>query len=167
MTYGIRLLWLSISIDIKTIIIRSWDWIIDRFLSHSSPFQQSYFSSIEQPSESIAEFGNLQFYLLAAMGAVWIFVFLAICFGVRWIGKVCLFMLIWWNEHFLGRRIPSCNRYHNDDSPVHLHRYVVWVRRLQEDLGVLSGVHQLGTAQGLQNGKNFRIVKSSIKLEVR
>ncbi|PAV73628.1 hypothetical protein WR25_00605 isoform B [Diploscapter pachys] len=52
-----------------------------------------YMTSIEQPSESIAEFGNLQFYLLVAMGAVWVFVFLAICFGVRWIGKVVAFLL--------------------------------------------------------------------------
>uniref|UniRef100_A0AC35THA3 Transporter n=1 Tax=Rhabditophanes sp. KR3021 TaxID=114890 RepID=A0AC35THA3_9BILA len=47
-----------------------------------------YMNALENPSNSITEFGNFQFYLLGAQGAVWIMVFFAVCFGVRWLGKI-------------------------------------------------------------------------------
>ncbi|VDK19013.1 unnamed protein product [Anisakis simplex] len=52
------------------------------------------FSTLEQPSHSIVEVGDFQIYLLAAMGAVWVLVFIAICFGVRWLGKVLSSIII-------------------------------------------------------------------------
>lgn len=53
-----------------------------------------FMTHFEQPSESIADFGQFQYYLLAAQGLVWIIVFFAIWFGVRWLGKVASLMLI-------------------------------------------------------------------------
>ncbi|KAK0428225.1 hypothetical protein QR680_010685 [Steinernema hermaphroditum] len=50
--------------------------------------------TLEQPSRSIDYFGNIQYYILSAEGAVWILVFFAICFGVRWLGKVVCFTFI-------------------------------------------------------------------------
>jgi hypothetical protein len=46
------------------------------------------FSTIQRPSNDITEIGEFQIYLLAALGAVWILIFLAIFAGVRWLGKV-------------------------------------------------------------------------------
>lgn len=47
-----------------------------------------FMNALENPSSSIADFGNFQVYLLASQGAVWILVFIAICLGVRWLGKI-------------------------------------------------------------------------------
>ncbi|VDK66139.1 unnamed protein product [Onchocerca ochengi] len=60
--------------------------------AHSSLIQ--FMTLLERPSSNIAETGHLQYYILASMGAVWILVFLATCFGVRWLGKVIHFTFI-------------------------------------------------------------------------
>ncbi|VDL65606.1 unnamed protein product [Nippostrongylus brasiliensis] len=53
-----------------------------------------FMSSLERPSSSIADFGEFQYYLLAAQGLVWLIVFCGICFGVRWLGKVIPFLFM-------------------------------------------------------------------------
>ncbi|KAK6014769.1 hypothetical protein OSTOST_19840, partial [Ostertagia ostertagi] len=53
-----------------------------------------FMSSLERPSASIADFGEFQYYILAAQGLVWIIVFCGICFGVRWLGKVIPFLFM-------------------------------------------------------------------------
>ncbi|KAM3722332.1 Sodium- and chloride-dependent GABA transporter ine [Dirofilaria immitis] len=53
-----------------------------------------FMTMLERPSDNIAETGHLQYYILASMGAVWILVFLATCFGVRWLGKIIHFTFI-------------------------------------------------------------------------
>jgi len=56
--------------------------------SHAESSLSQFMRALENPSGNIADFGNFQYYILAAQGLVWILVFLAICFGVRWLGKV-------------------------------------------------------------------------------
>ncbi|VDN00943.1 unnamed protein product [Thelazia callipaeda] len=53
-----------------------------------------FMTMLERPSSNIAEPGYFQYYILASMGAVWILVFIATCFGVRWLGKVTHFTFI-------------------------------------------------------------------------
>lgn len=53
-----------------------------------------FMTMLERPSSNIAETGHLQYYILASMGVVWLLVFLATCFGVRWLGKVVHFTFI-------------------------------------------------------------------------
>ncbi|KHN84574.1 Sodium- and chloride-dependent GABA transporter ine [Toxocara canis] len=53
-----------------------------------------FMNALERPSGSIAEIGQFQIHILVAIGAVWISVFIAICFGVRWLGKVTHFTFI-------------------------------------------------------------------------
>ncbi|CAI4230243.1 unnamed protein product [Auanema sp. JU1783] len=48
----------------------------------------------DNPTDSVVEFGEFQYYLLAAQGLVWFLVFAAICFGVRWLGKVIPFFFM-------------------------------------------------------------------------
>lgn len=48
---------------------------------------------LERPSNNIAETGHLQYYILASMGVVWLLVFFATCFGVRWLGKARILCL--------------------------------------------------------------------------
>ena len=55
---------------------------------HDESSLSQFMRFLENPSASIADVGNFQYYMLAAQGAVWIIVFVAICFGVRWLGKV-------------------------------------------------------------------------------
>uniref|UniRef100_A0A1I7W374 Transporter n=1 Tax=Loa loa TaxID=7209 RepID=A0A1I7W374_LOALO len=59
---------------------------------HSSLVQ--FMTMLERPSNNIAETGHLQYYILASMGVVWLLVFLATCFGIRWLGKVIHFTFI-------------------------------------------------------------------------
>jgi hypothetical protein len=47
-----------------------------------------FMRALENPSTSIAEIGHFQIYVLISQGIVWALVFAAICFGVRWLGKV-------------------------------------------------------------------------------
>lgn len=49
------------------------------------------FRAIEDPSVSIADVGQLKIDMLVAQVVVWIAVLVAICFGVRWLGKVIVF----------------------------------------------------------------------------
>ncbi|KAK6105462.1 Sodium:neurotransmitter symporter family protein [Brugia pahangi] len=60
--------------------------------AHSSLVQ--FMTMLERPSSNIAETGHLQYYILASMGIVWLLVFLATFFGVRWLGKVIHFTFI-------------------------------------------------------------------------
>uniref|UniRef100_A0A183FM54 Transporter n=1 Tax=Heligmosomoides polygyrus TaxID=6339 RepID=A0A183FM54_HELPZ len=53
-----------------------------------------FMSALERPSASISDFGEFQYYLLAAQGLVWILVFCGVCFGVRWLGKVIPFLFM-------------------------------------------------------------------------
>uniref|UniRef100_A0AAF5Q240 Sodium:neurotransmitter symporter family protein n=1 Tax=Wuchereria bancrofti TaxID=6293 RepID=A0AAF5Q240_WUCBA len=53
-----------------------------------------FMTMLERPSSNIAETGHLQYYILASMGIVWLLVFLATFFGVRWLGKVMHFTFI-------------------------------------------------------------------------
>lgn len=46
------------------------------------------FRTLERPSESIADFKDFQYPILITQGAIWIAVFIAICCGVRFVGKV-------------------------------------------------------------------------------
>uniref|UniRef100_A0A914DUF0 Uncharacterized protein n=1 Tax=Acrobeloides nanus TaxID=290746 RepID=A0A914DUF0_9BILA len=55
---------------------------------HDESSLSQFMRTLENPKSSIAEFGEFQYYILAAQGLVWIVVFAAICFGVRWLGKV-------------------------------------------------------------------------------
>ncbi|EFO99627.1 CRE-SNF-1 protein [Caenorhabditis remanei] len=51
--------------------------------------------TLERPSESIADFKDFQYSILISQGAIWLGVFICICFGVRWVGKpisVCLML---------------------------------------------------------------------------
>lgn len=49
---------------------------------------------MERPSESIADFKDFQYPILIAQGAIWIAIFVAICFGVRFVGKTVAFVLM-------------------------------------------------------------------------
>uniref|UniRef100_A0A0N5ADH0 Transporter n=1 Tax=Syphacia muris TaxID=451379 RepID=A0A0N5ADH0_9BILA len=53
-----------------------------------------FMRTFDQPSSGITEVGNFQLYMLGALGIVWILAFMAICFGVRWLGKVIHFSFI-------------------------------------------------------------------------
>lgn len=53
-----------------------------------------FMRALDTPSQYIAEVGSFQLYILAALGVLWALVFFAICFGVRWLGKVTHFTLI-------------------------------------------------------------------------
>jgi SNF family Na+-dependent transporter len=55
---------------------------------HDESSLSQFMRFLENPSSSLADIGQLQYYMLSAQGAVWIIVFFAICFGVRWLGKV-------------------------------------------------------------------------------
>lgn len=46
------------------------------------------FSILENPSKNLIEMGDLQIHFVIAQCAIWLAVFMAICFGVRWLGKV-------------------------------------------------------------------------------
>ncbi|ETN73662.1 hypothetical protein RB195_005962 [Necator americanus] len=67
-----------------------------------------FMSSLERPSLSIADFGDFQYYLLAAQGLVWIIVFCGICFGVRWLGKVIPFSFMAAFSMLLALLIRAC-----------------------------------------------------------
>uniref|UniRef100_A0A7E4VI80 Sodium:neurotransmitter symporter family protein n=1 Tax=Panagrellus redivivus TaxID=6233 RepID=A0A7E4VI80_PANRE len=56
--------------------------------THDESSLSQFMRALEHPSSNIADFGHFQYYILAAQGAVWLAVFIAICFGVRWLGKV-------------------------------------------------------------------------------
>ena len=47
-----------------------------------------HFRFLKNSSDDIETIGQLQWRPIAAMGAVWILVFLAVVAGVRWLGKV-------------------------------------------------------------------------------
>jgi len=51
---------------------------------HDESALNQFMRSLEQPSNSIAEIGDFQIYFISAQAAIWILVFFAICFGVRW-----------------------------------------------------------------------------------
>lgn len=53
-----------------------------------------FMSHFDVRTSSISEIGHFQTYMLAALGLVWLLVFFAICFGVRWLGKVVHFTFI-------------------------------------------------------------------------
>ncbi|KAH7728518.1 Sodium:neurotransmitter symporter family protein 1 [Aphelenchoides avenae] len=55
---------------------------------HEESSLAQFMRAIDNPSSSIADVGRFQLYLLVGQGVVWAIVFLAICFGVRWLGKV-------------------------------------------------------------------------------
>ncbi|KJH51068.1 Sodium:neurotransmitter symporter family protein [Dictyocaulus viviparus] len=67
-----------------------------------------FMSALERPSASIADFGDLQYYLVAAHGLVWVVVFSSICFGVRWLGKVIPFMFMAAFSMLLALLIRAC-----------------------------------------------------------
>ncbi|EPB72934.1 Sodium:neurotransmitter symporter family protein [Ancylostoma ceylanicum] len=67
-----------------------------------------FMSSLERPSSSIADFGDFQYYILAAQGLVWIIVFCGICFGVRWLGKVIPFSFMAAFSMLLALLIRAC-----------------------------------------------------------
>uniref|UniRef100_A0A8R1E7N0 Uncharacterized protein n=2 Tax=Caenorhabditis japonica TaxID=281687 RepID=A0A8R1E7N0_CAEJA len=48
-----------------------------------------FLTTLERPSESIADFRDFQYNYLIAQGAIWVAIFVSVCFGVRFIGKVC------------------------------------------------------------------------------
>lgn len=48
----------------------------------------NFFRILENPSSSIKDFGDFQLYFVFAECAIWFLVFIAICFGVKWLGKV-------------------------------------------------------------------------------
>ncbi|VDD89855.1 unnamed protein product [Enterobius vermicularis] len=53
-----------------------------------------FMKTFDKPSSSITEVGVFQPYILGSFGLVWILVFVTICFGVRWLGKVIHFTFI-------------------------------------------------------------------------
>ncbi|CAI5440441.1 unnamed protein product [Caenorhabditis angaria] len=52
-----------------------------------------FLTFLERPSESIADFNDFRYPVLIAQSGIWIFVFIAICFGVRFVGKTVSFLL--------------------------------------------------------------------------
>ncbi|XGW19139.1 hypothetical protein V3C99_003172 [Haemonchus contortus] len=67
-----------------------------------------FMSVLERPSSSVAEFGDFQYFILAAQGLVWITVFCGICFGVRWLGKVIPFLFMAAFSMLLALLIRAC-----------------------------------------------------------
>lgn len=58
---------------------------------HEDSALSHFMRAIEDPSVSIADVGQLKIDMLVAQVVVWIAVLVAICFGVRWLGKVIVF----------------------------------------------------------------------------
>ncbi|VDN51754.1 unnamed protein product [Dracunculus medinensis] len=53
-----------------------------------------FMTILERPSDNISEIGHFQLYILSSMAVVWIIVFISICFGIRWLGKIVHFTFI-------------------------------------------------------------------------
>lgn len=73
-----------------------------------------WFRTFDKPSSSITEVGVFQPYILGSFGLVWILVFVTICFGVRWLGKVyaifiCCgcFNIVLLREKYFNRKLKA------------------------------------------------------------
>lgn len=106
---------------------------LSTFISDSALSQ--FMRALEQPSTSIAEIGYFQIYILVAQGIVWALVFAAICFGVRWLGKVmvftfvsplCLLLILLARVLFLSGAIPMFERIYEITNWERLSDYYLW-----------------------------------------
>ncbi|KAI6208233.1 Sodium-and chloride-dependent GABA transporter ine [Aphelenchoides besseyi] len=103
-------------------------------LTSNSALSQ-FLRALEHPSTSIAEIGHFQFHLLIALGIVYALVFFAICFGVRWLGKVvvftfvtpvCLLLILLTRVLFLSGAIPMFEKVYLITNWEKLADYMVW-----------------------------------------
>lgn len=116
-------------------------------LYESSALSQ-FMRALENPSDSIIEVGNFQVYLLIAQGIVWVLVFAAICFGVRWLGKVvvftfmtplCLLLILLARVLFLKGAFDMFERLYYITDWTRLADYNVWKLAVEQAI-LASGV---------------------------
>ncbi|CAD5206472.1 unnamed protein product [Bursaphelenchus okinawaensis] len=127
--------------------------------------------ALEKPSTSIAEVGQIQLYLLIAQGIVWVLIFAAICFGVRWLGKVtvftfmaplCLLLILLARILFLNGAIPMFERLYYVTDWNRLADYNVWKLAVEQAV-VASGVgFGVLTTVGSYNKRNNNLVRDSV-----
>lgn len=111
-----------------------------------------FMRALEQPTTSIAEIGQFQIYLLIAQGIVWALVFAAICFGVRWLGKItvftfisplCLLLILLSRVLFLSGALQMFERLYQITNWERLADYIVWKLAVEQAIlatGVGFGV---------------------------
>ncbi|KAL3082698.1 hypothetical protein niasHS_010500 [Heterodera schachtii] len=61
---------------------------------HEESAMSKFQNLLDHKSDSVADVGNFNWHFLVAQCLIWILVFCAICFGVRWLGKVIVFSFI-------------------------------------------------------------------------
>ncbi|CAD5209289.1 unnamed protein product [Bursaphelenchus xylophilus] len=130
-----------------------------------------FMGALENPSNSIIEIGQIQLYLLIAQGIVWILVFSAICFGVRWLGKVtvftfmtplCLILILLARILFLNGAIPMFERLYYITDWNRLADYNVWKLAVEQAI-VASGVgFGVFITIGSYNKRTNNVVRDSI-----
>lgn len=100
-----------------------------------------FMRALEQPSTSIAEIGHFQIYMLIAQAIVWALVFAAICFGVRWLGKVivftfisplCLLLILLSRVLFLNGALQMFERIYQITNWEKLADYMVWKLAIEQ-----------------------------------
>uniref|UniRef100_A0A914I1S3 Uncharacterized protein n=1 Tax=Globodera rostochiensis TaxID=31243 RepID=A0A914I1S3_GLORO len=61
---------------------------------HEDSAMSQFQNVLDATSDSIVEVGHVQIHFLIAQCTVWASVFFAICFGVRWLGKIIVFTFV-------------------------------------------------------------------------
>lgn len=115
---------------------------------HAHSALSHFMRALESPSASVADFGQFQLYLLVAQGIVWVLVFAAVCFGVRWLGKVVVFtfitpllflLIVLARVLFLKGALPMYERLYAQTDWQRLADYRVWKLAVEQAV-LASGV---------------------------
>ncbi|GMT02566.1 hypothetical protein PENTCL1PPCAC_24740, partial [Pristionchus entomophagus] len=132
-----------------------------------------FMSALERPTSSIDALGNLEIFPLVAYAVIWAIVFCAICFGVRWMGKVLplflivsvsCFVAVLARSLFMGGIVQALEYWYGLTDWNVLMDYMVWKRAAEQALlatGCGFGAY-ISIASYCKRSNN--LVKDSIKV---
>lgn len=141
---------------------------------HEESALSHFMRNLENPSDSIVEIGEFQIYFLIAQAAVWVIVFCAICFGVRWLGKVVMFTFlapfvlllgIAGRSVFLGGAVEMFEQFFYATTDWYkLYDYMIWKTAIEQAILATGIGFGAFITIGSYNQKSNNLVRDSFLL---